>query len=325
MVKYTGSSIRMWSRLGPSGAFGAAAMELGGSNDNVAVVSADMTFASGLERFKKKYSNRHFEVGIAEQNLVGVAAGLANEGFTTYVTTYATFLATRALDQVKMTLGYMERNVKMVGMFAGFGAGILGPTHMGIEDVAIMRAIPNLTVLSPADGLSMVKMLIAIADMDAPTYIRMTGMMNMPIVYKEDYDFDIGKAVTLKEGVDVAIVATGSMVHQALKAADLLSEKGISCTVVDMHTVKPLDVDCVEELMKKHRLLVTAEEHSVVGGLGGAIAEEMVKNVASIPLLRIGVQDFYPHAADYEYLLKECGMTAEQIAERVKNKLSEMI
>lgn len=324
MIKYSGGDIRMWSRLGPSGAFGAAAMELGETVDNMVLLSADMSFASGIERFKNKYAHRHFEVGISEQNLVGVAAGLANEGFMSYVTTYATFFSTRALDQVKMTLGYMKRNVKMVGMLAGFGAGILGPTHMGLEDIAVMRAIPNMTVISPADGLEMVKALLAVADTDMPAYIRMTGMMNMPVVYKEEVDFTIGKSITLREGDDVAMIATGSMVFQALQAAEMLSAMGINCTVVDMHTIKPLDKSSITALVKKHRLIVTVEEHSVIGGLGGAVAEEIAKNMVSRPLLIVGVEDEYPHAADYDYLLQKCGLTAEQVSIRVKEKYEEV-
>ena len=260
-MKYSASNMRMWSRLGPSGALGAAAMEIGSLNENACFVSADMSFAAGLDRFRSKYPDRHFEVGIAEQNLIGVSAGLASEGFQTFAVTYATFLATRALDQVKMCLGYMKLPVKMIGLNGGFGAGILGPTHMALEDIAAMRSIPNMTIVSPADTTETVKAVIAAADWDGPMLIRLTGEMNQPQVYLEDYDFCIGKAITLRSGEDVAIIGTGAVLGNCLAAAEKLSAQGIECDVLNMHTIKPLDEDAIRALMTR-KLIVTVEEHS---------------------------------------------------------------
>ena len=317
-MEYTSGNIRMWSRLGASGAFGAAALELGEERENMVLLSADMAYASGLERFKAKYPGRHYSVGIAEQNLVGMAAGMASESFIPYATTYATFFAMRAMDQIKMCLGYMRQNVKLVGLLSGFGAGILGPTHMAVEDLAVMRAIPNITILSPADGMETVKALLAAADINGPVYIRMPGGLNLPIVYKEDYAFSPGRAICLKKGEDVSIFATGTMVYFALQAATLLEQESISAAIYNMHTIKPLDLAAIDEAAKNTKLLISVEEHSVLGGLGGAIAEHLSAKKNMPLLLRLGVKDEYPHAGNYESLLAACGLTAEGI----KNKIS---
>lgn len=323
MIQYSSANIRMWSRLGPSGAFGAAALELGESRMDTIVISADMSFASGIERFRAKYPERHYEVGIAEQNLIGVAAGIASEGFTPYVTTYATFMATRAMDQVKMCLGYMKQNVKMVGVMAGLSAGILGPTHMGIEDISIMRAVPNITILSPADTTETVKALLAAADLEGPCYIRLTGEMNQPVVYTEDYSFVPGRAIQLRDGKDISIFATGTMVYEALQVAENLMETGISCRVIDMHTIKPLDKAAIDQAGSS-KIFVSMEEHSVLGGLGGAIAEHLSQGENTPPLLRIGIEDFYPHAGSHDKLFTECRLTVKDITTKIRERYLEI-
>lgn len=317
MIEYSAANMRMWSRLGPSGAFGVAAMELAEAYGDFVILSADMSYASGLDRYRAKYPDRHFNIGIAEQNMVGIAAGMANEGLIPFSTTYATFFAMRTADQIKANLGYMRLNVKMVGTLAGFAAGILGPTHMSIEDVAIMRAIPNMTVLCPADCCEIIKAMLAAAEFKGPVYIRLTGTQNMPMIYKSDYDFEIGKAVHLKQGQDVAIFASGSIIENTLKAAEALEEQGISCSVINMHTVKPLDYNAIDaELGKK--LIVTVEEHSIIGGLGGALAEYLSEKERTPRLLRIGVEDFYPHAGDYLWQLEQVGLSVPQITNKIK-------
>ena len=322
-MKYSAATMRMWSRLGPSGSLGAAAMEIGSSYENVLFLTADMTFAAGLERFRNNYPNRIYDLGIAEQNLIGVSSGLASEGFNPFAVTYATFLATRALDQVKMNLGYMKQPVKLVGVNAGFAAGILGPTHMAIEDIAAMRSIPEITVVSPADMTEVVKALMAAAEADYPMYIRLTGDMNQAPVYSDDYDFEIGKAVVLQEGTDIAIVSTGVVTSNVIKAAHQLQEKGLSCSVINMHTVKPLDEAALDKVSAA-RLIVTVEEHSVLGGLGSAVSEYLSAKRNSPPVLRIGVRDFYPHAGSYAALLKECGLDPDGIADTVLKKINEV-
>ena len=323
-MKYSTATMRMWSRLGPSGSLGAAAMELGSEYSNTLFLTADMTFAAGLERFKNNYPDRIYDLGIAEQNLIGVASGLASEGYCPFAVTYATFLATRALDQVKMNLGYMKQPVKLVGLNAGFAAGILGPTHMGLEDISAIRSIPNITIISPADMTEVVKSIIAAAEYNGPLYIRLTGDMNQTQVYTEDYDFHIGKAVTLLEGSDITFITTGVVTSNVLNAAKSLYENGISSTVINMHTIKPLDENAILKALKS-KLIISVEEHSVIGGLGSSICEFISSLNIITPVLRIGVNDYYPHAGSYSALLSECGLDSEGIIKRVMEKYNEVI
>lgn len=319
-MRFSTANIRTWSRLGPCGAYGLAALELPEIDDSMVACTADLCFYSGLDRFMRKYPDRIYNVGIAEQNLVGIAGGLAKEGFNPFVSTYASFATTRALDQVRVNMGYMKLPIKLIGLTSGFSVGILGATHMSIEDISIMRAIPNITVISPADCTEFVKTVLALGDYRQPVYVRMTGTMGCPIVYKEDYDFEIGKAITLKKGKDVALIASGTMVYNSLKAAEMLEEVGIRASVVNMHTIKPLDTDCLD-LLKDCRLLVTIEEHSVIGGLGGAVAEYVSQISGFAPLLKIGINDIYPHAADYSYLIEKHGLTPHEIFTKIQNTL----
>ena len=317
MIDYNKRNIRTWSLLGPSGAHGNAAIELAESDPNVVMLTADLCFFSGLERFREKYPDRLYNVGIAEQNMIGVAAGLAKEGFLPFVNTYASFCASRCADQVRVNMSYMKLPIKLIGLTAGYGAGILGATHMSVEDIALMRALPNITVISPADCTEIIKAMTASAKTDDPTYIRLTGPMNTPIVYTDDYDFVIGKAIKIREGEDVGIIATGSMVYRAVKVADALSEKGISCSVINMHTIKPLDSETVLEVNESHKLIVTMEEHSVIGGLYGAVAECLAQKGSHRPIIPCGIEDKFVKAGSYEYQMSESGL----IVERVKNKI----
>jgi len=321
MINFTANNVRTWAMLGSCGAFGMAALELPEIDDNTVIVTADLCTFSGLDRFRTKFPDRLYNVGIAEQNMIGVAAGLTKEGCNVFATTYATFASTRSCDPVRVHMGYMELGVKLVGLTAGLSVGVLGATHMSVEDIAIMRAIPNLTVISPADSTETVKATLAAAQYAGPVYLRLTGGMNSPVVYKNDYDFLIGKAVTLRYGDDVTIVATGPMVWQSLEAARLLEATGIYATVIDMHTIKPLDTNVLDLAFAHTRLIVTVEEHSVIGGLGGAVAEYKATKKNTPVQLTIGIEDFFPHAADYTTLLVRCGLTASQLAQRISEAL----
>lgn len=310
-------NIRIWSRLGPSGAVGAAAMELAEKSDDIAMLTADLCFFSGLERFKAKYPDKFYNLGIAEQNMIGVAGGMAKEGLIPYATTYASFATSRCLDQVRVNMAYMKLPIKLIGLTAGFGAGILGATHMSIEDIAIMRALPNITILSPADCTEIIKCMLAAAQTENPTYIRLTGPVNTPIVYQEEYSFEIGRAIMLQEGKDLCIIATGSMVAEALDASRILLEHGISAAVVNMHTIKPLDTEMLAHIQDNYKLIVTLEEHSVIGGLGGAVCEYVAQNKKQTSVLNLGINDFFVHAGDYRYQLEQCGLTAPQISSQI--------
>lgn len=320
MYKISAANTRVWSKLGPRGTLGLAMLELG-DRENLMVLTADLAKTSGLERFKTMHPDKFLNMGISEQNMITFAGGLANEGHLVYVTTFANFAAMRSYEQVRLHLGYMNLNVKLIGIGSGFAMTMFGNTHYGIEDIALMRAIPNLTVVSPADGAEIFKLLEASANYQGPMYIRLTGVTNHPIVYKEDYEFTIGKAITLKEGRDVTIIATGSMVSASLKAAEILENEGIEASVVNMHTIKPLDYSIIEKACESSKLIVTVEEHSVIGGLGGAVAEFKSTQSNSPKQLFIGLPDKFEKPGDYKFLLEKYGLTGEQIAMRIKKEL----
>ncbi|HEV1285407.1 MAG TPA: transketolase C-terminal domain-containing protein [Bryobacteraceae bacterium] len=323
MIAFSSANIRTWSMLGSNGAFGFAALELPEIDENLAMLTADEMYFSGLERFGAKYPQRLYNIGIAEQNMVGIAGGMSKEGMNVFATTYATFASTRSADQVRVNMGYMKLGIKLVGLTAGLSVGSLGATHCSVEDIAIMRAIPNITILSPADCTETVKATLAAARHKGPVYLRLTGgQPNLP-VYKSDYEFEIGKAIRLREGEDIAVIATGSMVYHSLEAAAILAEQGISSTVIDMHTIKPLDEAAILDTLGA-KLLVTVEEHSRKGGLGGAVAECLAGVRVKPPQLIIGIADEFKTAADYPYLLKQFGLTGPQIAQTILQKYDEV-
>lgn len=318
MIKYDRQTIRTYSLLGSHRTFGQVSMVFPEIDDKILILVADQCSPAGLECFIDKYPNKFFNVGIAEQNMIGIASAMAKEGFLPFVAAQATFATARCLDQIKINMGYMNHNIKIVGLSAGLSIGTYGATHMSIEDIALIRSIPNMVVLSPADCTETAKALIAAAKTANPTYIRLSGWMNNPIVYKEDYDFEIGKAITLKEGLDIAIIATGTMVYNSLKAAKILEEERISAKVINMHTIKPLDIEAVKKCYNA-KLIVTIEEHSKIGGLGSAVAEILSQDMEKPRQLIIGIDDIYKKAGEYEYLLEQYGLTPEQIVTKILN------
>lgn len=317
MAKY---NARAYARLGQSGSiFGMALMDLLPDND-IKVVSADMSVVAGLDRFKRTYPNQFYNVGIAEQNLLGVAAGLASEGHRTIAVAQACFISMRSFEQARQYMGYMNHPVIAVGINSGFALTFFGNTHYCIEDLTLMRSIPGMTVLSPADAGSAVKAFEAAVGVDGPVYIRLTGGMMTPMVYKDDFTYTIGKAITLREGADATVFATGTVVANVLKAADALQEEGISVKVVDMHTIKPIDREAIMAC-KDSRLIFTVEEHNTNGGLGSAIADVM-SEVGDMPrLVKLGVHDTFSVVGDYHYLLEQHRLTPELIKEDIENNL----
>jgi transketolase len=294
-----------------------AMLELGRELDDLVVLTGDLCTTSGLDRFRAAFPEKFYNIGIAEQNLIGIAAGLAKEGKTVFASSFANFAAMRAYEQVRLNLGYMGLSVKLVGLGSGFAMGMFGNTHYGIEDIALMRAIPGLCVLSPADCTEVVKATVAAAREKGPFYIRLTGVANNPVVYKNDYVFEIGKSVCVKPGSAIAIIATGSMVHHALEAAKILESRGISAEVTDMHTIKPLDYDAIRTAAAQKKLIVTVEEHSVIGGLGGAVAEYLCSLPHAPRQLIIGMPDSFQIAGDYAWLLEQNGLTGPHISRKI--------
>ena len=312
------SKINLWSKLGSRATFGQALLSAAEDNPNVLAMSADLGNSSGLKPFIRKYPSKFINVGIAEQNLIGVAAGLAKEGFVPYVTSFAPFLSMRASEQIRMELGYMQFNVKVVALGSGLAMGFLGNSHYGLEDVTVMRAIPGLTIVSPADCTEIVKVVQAAVHHKGPMYIRLTGGVNNPIVYKNDYKYEIGKAIKLKDGDDIAIVCAGTMVHQSLQAAAELAESNIHAEVINMHTIKPLDTAKLEALVSSGKPLVSVEEHTLVGGLGSAIAEFLTTLRKHVPHKIIALEDKFGKTAQYEHLLKLHGLNSSGIANSVR-------
>lgn len=321
-MKVTPVNIRAWSKLGQRGAAFAIAMpEIASKKDNLKLLTADLALLSGMDRFRASYPEKFLNVGIAEQNMVGIASGLAMEGDCVFATTYASFIAVRSLEHVRQHLSHLQCNVKVIGSAAGVVAAKSGVSHWATEDLAFTRVLPNMQVFSPADALETIKIMEYAASQDGPMYIRLSGGLNCPIVYKEDYVFEPGKLVPLSEGEDVAIIATGLMVHESLKAAEILREKNISASVYDMHTIKPLDEATLLEIFKKHNLIVTVEEHNIRGGMGSAIAE-FKAGFANMPRqIFIGFPDSYAEAGAQRYIWEQIGLTHEAIACRIEDEI----
>ena len=322
-MEFKRTTIRTLAILGQRGAFGYALTELAKENDEIIALTADLCTTSGLDRFSNAYPERVINVGIAEQNMIGIAAGMSTLGYIPFATTFANFASLRSCEQMRHFMGYMKENIKIVGFGGGFAMGMFGITHYGIEDIASIRAIPNLTILSPADCLETAKATIAAFEFKGPVYLRLTGVMNHPMVYKEDYDFEIGKAIQLIDGKDIAIFATGGMVHQSILASERLLELGISCKVINIHTIKPIDRDSIYDALDV-KLIITVEEHSTIGGLGSSIAEVLTELKEKPPQLMIGVSSEYKSAGSYDYMLEQYGLTNNYIVDKILKKFREV-
>lgn len=323
MIEINRSKARLWSRLGARATLGQAILEAAKERDDFYVMSADLAQSSGLVRFREEFPERFINAGIAEQNMIGLAAGMAKDGTNVFATSFSPFVTMRACEQVRMNMGYMQLNIKTIGLGSGLIMAQLGNSHFGIEDGAVMRAIPGMTVIDPADGVEIVKTVEALCDYNKPAYLRLTGGPGLPIVYEGDIDFQIGKAIQVRNGKDISIIATGTMVHYSKVAAELLAQKGIDAAVIDMHTIKPLDSACVDAQLDK-KLIVTVEEASIVGGLGSAVAEHLAAKRNKPAQLLLGIKDCFPHAGSYQYLLEQCGLTGEQIAADIEAAFGQM-
>lgn len=317
MFEITRISARTCSMLGQRGSiFGQAVLVAAEEDEKFILLTADLATLSGMTKYIDKYPNQFYNIGIAEQNMIGISAGLAAEGFHPCATTYATFITMRSCEQIRHFCGYMKEKIIVIGSGAGLSQGFAGNTHYTIEDIAVMRSIPNITIMSPADGASAVKQFELARKAEGAVYMRLTGNLNCPMVYKEETDFEIGKAKLLKEGSEVVIYSVGTMVSAAMKAVTLLEEKGISATVYDMFTVKPIDREAVNAC-RSYKLAVTIEEHNKMGGLGAAVAEVMTEQIGMPKLLRCGIHDSFDLACDYDGLLAQNRLTPELIAEDI--------
>ena len=296
--------------------YGNALVELGQENPNVVVLDADLAAATKTGMFKKAFPERHIDCGIAECNMIGIAAGLAAAGMTPFASSFAMFAAGRAFEQVRNSVGYPHLNVKIGATHAGISVGEDGATHQCNEDIALMRTIPGMTVIVPSDDIEAKAAVKAAAAMEGPVYMRF-GRLAVPVINDEDYKFEIGKGKVLREGTDVAIIANGLCVAESLDAAEKLAAEGINAQVINMATVKPLDTELVLEAAKATGKVVTVEEHSVIGGLGSAVCDVLSEQLPT-PVLKIGVNDIFGHSGPAVELIKEFGLDGDSIAAKVK-------
>ena len=302
-------------------AYGKTLAELGKTNKDIVVLDADLCASTKTSVFKKEFPERFFDMGVAEQDMISTAAGLAASGKIAFASTFAVFGSGRAWDQVRMSIAYTRLNVKVVVTHAGITTGEDGASHQANEDIAIMRVIPNMTVIVPADAVETVQVIKAAAAFHGPAYIRLSRTAT-PIIYEnENYDFKIGRGVVMREGRDITIFACGLMVAMALDAAEQLKNEGISAKVVNIHTIKPLDKELIINSAKETGAVVTAEEHSVIGGLGGAVAEVLGENCPT-PMARIGIKDMFGESGKPDELLIKYGLMPENITTAAKMVLA---
>ena len=297
-------------------AYGKALVELGKQNDKIIVLDADLSTATKTGMFKGEFPERFFNTGIAECNMICIAGGLSTLGYTVFASSFAMFTAGRAFEQVRNTLGYPHLNVKIGATHAGISVGEDGASHQCCEDIALMRTIPGMVIINPADDIEARAAVFAAADYDGPVYLRF-GRLALPRIFDEDYQFNIGKAVKLCEGKDVTIIATGLMVNEAINAREILLNSGIEAAVLNIHTIKPIDREAVIFAAKETGAIVTAEEHSIVGGLGGAVAEVVCENFP-VPVLKVGVNDVFGRSGPGDEMLHIFGLDAANIVEKAK-------
>ncbi len=292
--------------------YGKALLELGEKNEQVVVLDADLSKSTKTAEFGKTYPDRFFNVGIAEQNLMGLAAGLSTTGKIPFASTFAMFATGRAFEIIRNSIGYPNLNVKICATHAGITVGEDGASHQALEDIACMRVIPNMTVIVPSDGPEAIEAVKAAAEYYGPIYLRL-GRSGVPTINDgPDYQFEIGKGVTLREGKDITIIATGIMVSEALIAAERLKEKGIEARVINIHTIKPLDDELIVKAAKETGAVITAEEHNIIGGLGSAVAE-VLSEKAPVPMKRIGVKDTFGESGKPKELMEKYGLTGDEI------------
>ena len=322
-MKLDKSKIKLFSSIGSRATFGLVCLDLVKEFENLMVLTSDVSTSAGLDRFKLRYAEKYLDVGIAEQNLIGIATGLSSCGYNVFTTTFATFQTMRCFEQIKVNAGYMKKKITMVGLASGVVLGALGFTHCCIEDISLMRSIPGMTVLSPADCGEVAKSTFAAAKHKGPVYIRLTGSSNNPIVYNDDYQFEIGKCNKLQDGDDITIFATGSMVSNSIKASEILKKQNIKAAVINVHTIKPIDQEAINKYSENKSFIITVEEHSAIGGLSSAVSEANALLPNKARHLSISLPDkYFNTGGEYLDLLKKYNLDAEGIANLIKKNLT---
>ena len=317
-MHFDAASLNALVRLGPKNVYGQALTECAASHPELMAVCADTCELSGLNAFFEKYPERAVNVGIAEQNMAGIAAGLASEGHNVFISTYASFAIERIFELLKIGTAAMQLNVKVVGLLSGLASGPLGNSHYCLDDLSLASLLPGFTVFSPADSVELIKTVEYLSSYTGPAYLRVCGVNGTPLVYRSDYVFDPYKSVLMHEGQDIAIVATGPMVNEAMRISRALKRKNLTVAVYNFHTLKPLDEDSVKEILSRYPLTVTLEEHYTQGGLGDSVAR--VKAYANLPsrLVSYGVPQRFLSPGSYAYLLNNCGLNAATLAPAIE-------
>ncbi len=300
--------------------FGHGLVELGKINKEIVVLSADLTESTRANWFKNEFPERFFGLGVAEQDMIGVAAGLALMGKIPFACTFGVFASGRAWDQIRVSVAYMNLNVKIIGTHGGISVGPDGATHQALEEISLMRILPNMTVIVPCDAIEAKKATISAANRKGPVYIRL-GRSGAPVITKESDPFEIGKAVIMRPGLDVTIFACGQMVYESLVACEILSRDGIDARLINIHTPKPIDKNCIIEAAKETGAVVTAEEHTIAGGLGSAISEVLVEN-CPVPIKFVGVRDKFGQSGEPEELFEHFGLKAKNIVQAAKDAIA---
>lgn len=312
-------NFKLMSMAGQGGSvFGISLIEMMNQRNELMVLSSDMSTPAGLDKFKAAFPDHFMNMGIAEQNMIGTAAGLAEEGYKPICVAQACFITMRSFEQVRQYCGYMQIPMVLVGIGSGVSLQYMGNTHYAIEDFAVMRTIPGMEVIAPCDSYEAVMAFEYAVNSNHPVYIRLFGGTAIPAVFNEEKEFVCGKAIKMRDGADVQIIATGSMVGNAMKVADELSAEGIETAVVDMHTLKPLDADAIDFGKK---LIVTLEEHNIINGLGSAVADVLSQHTSHPKLLKIGIKDCYLPVGSYKYLLQQGGLDVDSIKNEIVNNL----
>ncbi len=315
--------LKIGDKIATRDAYGRALVRLGEENTNIVALDADLAKSTKTIKFKERFPERFFDMGIAEADMMGTAAGLAAAGKIAFASTFAIFATGRAWEQIRNSICYTNLNVKIAASHAGIAVGPDGSSHQAIEDIAIMRVIPNMKIVVPADGVETEKAVAALIETPGPAYLRL-GRSGVPVIFDQDYRFELGKASTLREGTDLTIIAIGTMVQAAFEAADALAREDINARILNMSTIKPIDADAVAAAARETGAIVTAEEHSVIGGLGAAVAE-VVCETTPVPVLRIGIKDTFGCSGDAGELMAHYGLTATSIVEAAREAVARKV
>lgn len=311
----------MSNKIATREAYGKALAKIGQENENIVVLDADLSKSTKTAEFKKVCPERFINMGIAEGNMMAVAAGMSTCGKIPFVSSFAMFAAGRAFEQIRNSICYPKLNVKICATHAGITVGEDGASHQSVEDISLMRSIPNMTVICPSDAVEAEAVIKAVSELNGPCYVRL-GRSGVPVINdRPDYKFELGKAVTLREGKEATIIATGIMVDAALEAYNTLSEEGIKVKIVNIHTIKPIDKDAIINSARETGVVITAEEHSIIGGLGSAVCEVLSENLPT-PVVRVGIKDTFGESGKPAELLKVYGLTSDDIVKAVKKGLS---